>query len=35
MIITSTAGTRPLPSARTTERWDTTPWMTAESWARI
>ena len=35
MIMTSTAGTRPLPSARTTRRWETTPWTTAESWARI
>src|SRR5215831_1191712 len=35
IIITSTAGTRPLPSARTTRRCDTTPWTTAESWARI
>src|SRR5207245_1113964 len=35
MIMTSTAGTRPLPSARTTRRCETTPWMTAESWARI
>ena len=27
-IMTSTAGTRPLPSARATRRWETMPWMT-------
>src|SRR5205807_1115855 len=32
---TSTAGTRPLPSARTISRCETMPWMTAASWSRI